>query len=136
MPDLGAIDWLGVLIAVVAAQILGFLWYGPLFGKQWMAALGTTQEEIQQEGPGVAIAVGVVASILNAVAIALILLMSDTPDLISGAKIGLLTSIAFAAAAVVSNSMFEKRPPTLMWLYAAYLVLSITMMGAIIGAMS
>ena len=136
MPDLGAIDWLGVLVAVVAAQVLGFLWYGPLFSKQWMAALGTTQEEIQQEGPGIAIAVGVVASILNAVGIAIILTMSDTPDLVSGIKIGLLTSVGFAAAAVVSNSMFEKRPPTLMWLYAAYLVLSITMMGAIIGALA
>ena len=136
MPDLGAIDWLGVLIAVVAAQALGFLWYGPRFSKQWMAALGKTQEEIQAEGPGAAIAVSIIASLLNALGIAIILTMSDTPDLVSGIKIGLLTSVGFAAAAVVTNAMFEGRPPILMWLYASYLVLSITMMGAIIGAMS
>ena len=136
MPDLGGINWLSVLIAVVAAQVLGFLWYGPLFSKQWMAALGKTREQMQEEGPGIAIVVGVVASILNAVGVAIILTMSDTPDLVSGIKIGLLASVAFAGIAVVSNSMFEGRPPFLMWLYGAYLVLSITMMGAIIGAMS
>lgn len=27
---------LGVLLAVVASFIVGFLWHGPLFGKQWM----------------------------------------------------------------------------------------------------
>ena len=52
MPDLGAINWLSVLIAVVAAQVLGFLWYGPLFSKQWMAALGWTPEQMKEEGPG------------------------------------------------------------------------------------
>ena len=136
MPDLGSIDWLGVLIAVVVAQVLGFLWYGPLFGKRWMAAVGKTREEIQADGPGAAIAVSIVASILHAVGIAIILAMSDTPDLVSGVKIGLLASVGFAAAAAVTNSMFEGRPPILLSLYAGYLVLSITVMGAIIGAMS
>ena len=27
---------LGVLLAVVASFVVGFLWHGPLFGKQWM----------------------------------------------------------------------------------------------------
>lgn len=27
---------LGVLLAVVASFLVGFLWHGPLFGKQWM----------------------------------------------------------------------------------------------------
>ena len=134
MFDLGGINWLAVAVSVVAAQVLGFLWYGPLFGKQWMTAMGTTREELQEEGPGLAIIVGVVGSVLNALGIALILTTADTPDVVNGIKVGLLTSIGFAAAAVVTNAMFEGRRPMLMCLYAAYLVISITMMGAILGA--
>ena len=134
MFDLGGINWLAVLVSVVAAQVLGFLWYGPLFGRQWMTAMGTTREQVQEEGPGLAIIVGVVGSVLNALGIALILTTADTPDVVNGIKVGLLTSIGFAAAAVITNSMFEHRRPMLMWLYAAYLVISITMMGAILGA--
>ena len=64
MPDLGAINWLAVLVAVVAAQVVGFLWYGPLFSKQWMAALGRTQEEVRAEGPGPAMIVGIGKSVV------------------------------------------------------------------------
>ena len=30
------VDYVGILGTIVAAQILGFLWYGPLFGKLWV----------------------------------------------------------------------------------------------------
>ena len=31
-----SVNVLGVLIVAVISFILGFLWYGPLFGKQWL----------------------------------------------------------------------------------------------------
>jgi hypothetical protein len=37
MPE---INYLAVLVAGVAAMILGRLWYGPLFGKMWMEGQG------------------------------------------------------------------------------------------------
>ena len=134
MPDLGDINWLAVVVAVVVAQVLGFLWYGPLFGKQWTAAVGRTEEEVRAEGPGAAIVVAVVASLFHAVALALILTTWDDVDLVSGIGAGLLASIGFAAISVVSNGMFEHRGKLLIGLYAGYLMLSITVMGAIIGA--
>ena len=29
------INWIAVIVAVVLVQVLGFLWYGPLFGAMW-----------------------------------------------------------------------------------------------------
>ena len=29
-------------------MVLGFLWYGPAFGKSWMAAVGKTEDELTQ----------------------------------------------------------------------------------------
>ena len=134
MPDLGTINWLAVLVAIVAAQVIGFLWYGPLFSKQWMAALGRSQEEIRAEGPGPAMIVGIIHSVLNAVALAVLLVLSETPDLVSGIKIGLITSVGFAAISVVTQGAYEKRPPVLTWLYSGFLIVTITAMGAILGA--
>ena len=34
------INWLAILVAVVANFILGFLWYTPLFGKVWGKEMG------------------------------------------------------------------------------------------------
>lgn len=28
---------LGILLAILATYVIGFLWHGPIFGKQWMA---------------------------------------------------------------------------------------------------
>ena len=33
MPE---INYLAVLVAAIASMVLGFIWYGPLFGKLWM----------------------------------------------------------------------------------------------------
>lgn len=34
------INWLAIVLCMVAAVVLGFVWYGPLFGKKWMALSG------------------------------------------------------------------------------------------------
>jgi hypothetical protein len=37
---LKGVNWIAVVVAVVLLQGLGMAWYGPLFGKAWLAALG------------------------------------------------------------------------------------------------
>ena len=33
------VNWVAVLVAVVASFVFGWLWYGPLFGKKWAALM-------------------------------------------------------------------------------------------------
>ena len=49
-------EYLEVFIAAVAAFLLGFLWYSPLFGKLWQKETGLTNEDVQS---GVGITHGV-----------------------------------------------------------------------------
>lgn len=46
--SLGDLDWVAVLVGTAAAMVLGFIWYGPLFGKAWAkgsrVAMGNTAE--------------------------------------------------------------------------------------------
>ena len=44
MPNI-QINILAVLIAVVANFVLGFLWYGKLFGRPWAAEMGYSMDE-------------------------------------------------------------------------------------------
>jgi hypothetical protein len=39
------LDWIAILIAVVANFFLGFLWYTPLFGKVWAKEMGFNTDE-------------------------------------------------------------------------------------------
>ena len=43
------INFIGVLAAAVASWIFGAVYYG-LLGRQWMAALGRSEEECAQAG--------------------------------------------------------------------------------------
>lgn len=39
-PCMVDINWLGVVAGTIGYQVLGALWFGPVFGKLWMDALG------------------------------------------------------------------------------------------------
>lgn len=40
------INYLAVLVAAIVAFVLGWLWFGPVFGKAWMASQGKNMDEM------------------------------------------------------------------------------------------
>jgi hypothetical protein len=42
------VNYFAVLTAGIAAMVVGFLWYGPLFGKEWMRLVGLTAEKMEK----------------------------------------------------------------------------------------
>jgi hypothetical protein len=43
------VNYLALIIAAVAQMVLGFLWYGPLFGKEWSKLRGFTFDKLSKE---------------------------------------------------------------------------------------
>lgn len=133
--DWGEIPWLGVLVAVVASQVIGFLWYGPLFGAPWRAAMGITPEAAaDRSGLGTAVGTGVVASIVAAIALALLMSFSDSPDTTTGWQMGLLAALVVAAYIVIAMA-YEKTNRTVAWIGIGNQLVTLVVMGAILGAM-
>lgn len=50
------VNLLAIALAVVANMVLGMLWYGPLFGKQWMALVGKKGDDMQMMAKEIVIA--------------------------------------------------------------------------------
>jgi hypothetical protein len=69
MPNI-ELNFIAIGIAVVANFFIGFLWYGPLFGKAWNRALGKPENHAAQ---GSELAMGLVANIVGAFLIAFVL---------------------------------------------------------------
>lgn len=42
------INYIAVLVCGVLAMALGFVWYGPLFGKKWTEIIGATAHDLEQ----------------------------------------------------------------------------------------
>lgn len=72
------INWLAILVSVLASMALGGIWYGPLFGKVWMRGLGidpknTEQVNKMKKGAGLAYAQQFLGSLLAVYVLAHIL---------------------------------------------------------------
>ena len=39
-------NWVAIVIAAIAQFIIGWVWYGPLFGKTWMSMMGMSQQSM------------------------------------------------------------------------------------------
>lgn len=58
---LKGVNWVAVAIGVVVLEALGFVWYGPLFGTAWQAALG---HEVDTSNTNLMMSLGAANSII------------------------------------------------------------------------
>lgn len=42
------INYLAVILLAVVSMIIGYIWYGPLFGKKWMEVVGATSLDMEK----------------------------------------------------------------------------------------
>lgn len=126
------VNIVALIVALVAMQILGFLWYGPLFGKIWMRSIGKTQEELGSAGSS--IAVSMISHAVAAVALAWLIGATSQPDLVTGISYGLIVAVGFVATSSLVKSAFEDTNSTVAALSIAYNLVGYAIMGAILGA--
>ena len=129
------VNFVGVVISAVVAMVLGFIWYIPLFGKQWTALTGMTQEQMQSGAGPMGYAIQFVAAVIAAYALALFIRPLEIVSLFGGLKLGLLVGVGFVATAFAGNYMFGKRSLNLYLIDAGYQVVVLAVMGAILGLM-
>jgi hypothetical protein len=131
---LEGINWLGVIIATVAAFALGALWYGPLFGKAWMAGLGRTEADFAGGPPmGAILGIQLVATLITAVVLAIIV-KAFGGGVLAGLVVGVLCATGFVATAKLSDVIFSRRASaSVFWIETANQVVSYALMGGIYG---
>ncbi len=43
-----SVNWGAVIVAALSNMVIGFLWYGPLFGAIWAREMGWTAEQMEE----------------------------------------------------------------------------------------
>ena len=127
------VNWIAVLVAAVSAFILGGLWYGPLFGKKWMAHTGMTEERAKSMNMARTFGLSFILSFVAAFVFAMFLGRHPGVEFATGA--GFAAGLCWVGASFGINDLFEDRPFGLWLINAGYHTLQFTIYGLVLGLM-
>ena len=129
------INYLAVLAASLVGFVVGFLWYGPLFGKPWMIAVGLDPEVVKNSPKPKMQRIFTVSFILQYVmAYCLAMFLGNETTAGLGALYGFLTGLPWIAFAIAINAMYEGKSVKYMLINGGYWTVTFTLMGLVIGA--
>lgn len=134
------INYWAVLVGAISNMVLGFLWYGPLFGKQWMALMAFTPEkmkEMKAKGMGKSYALLALGSLLMSYVTGHALIFASSYLQITGVAAGLMVGfwnwIGFVAPVTMGTFLWEGKSWKLWFLNAIYYLVALCIMGVILA---
>ena len=131
------INWLAVLLAAVSSMVVGAVWYAkPVFGNRWMRLSGIKQEDTR--GAVVPLIITFVLSFFTAAVLAGSAAIAqhfyEGNFLLNVVLTAVILWIGFTASRLITHDLFDRRPPSLTTLNMAHELVTVVVMGLIIGA--
>jgi hypothetical protein len=126
------LNWLAIFVAAVSAFALGSLWYSPLlFVKRWMKETGITEESAKEANMirifGLSFLLSFVASFFLA------LFVGADAGGGFGALAGFMAGLGWVFTFMGISYIFENRSLVHFLINSLYSVVSLTLMGFILG---
>jgi hypothetical protein len=131
--NLSLINWAAVVVAALSSFLVGGIWYSPvMFQKAWMTASNLSQDELKTGNKAKIFGITAIFSLIMAANLAIFLAPPDT-TVIWGTAAGALAGIwTFSSIAIVG--LFELKSWRWIFINGGYSLVSLTIMGAILGA--
>ncbi|MBI4080776.1 MAG: DUF1761 domain-containing protein [Candidatus Levybacteria bacterium] len=129
------INNLTVLIAAAVSMVIGFVWYGPLFGKSWAKLMGFTEKkkkEMKREAPRM-YAMTFVVSLITAYVLAYFVFFTQALSATDGMMTGFFVWLGFVATTLFTGVIFGNKPIALYLINAGFQLVSLLTMGAILA---
>ncbi len=134
------INYLAVLVSTVAAMVVGFLWYGPLFGKPWMELSVFTQEKMEAakaKGMGKSYFLMIIGALVMSYVLAHALIFASAylhvEGIVAGLTAGFWNWLGFIAPVTLGTVIWEGKPWKLWFINAGYYLVALLVMGVILA---
>jgi hypothetical protein len=134
--DNGTVNYLAVLVAGIVGFMPGALWYSPvMFGKQWQALTGISDEAAKAMGKAPFLISGI-GMLLLSYGMARVMNLAGLSGLQGGVMIAALVWLLFLAPLMLSQSLYQNQPVKLWWIDVGYRFVSTMIVGVILGVWS
>jgi len=125
-----SINWAGVIVAVILAEVIGVLWYGMVFQAKWMALMNIPAST---GGSTTAMVIGAVNELVVAIGLSWLVGKTGGANLVGGVTAGLLAAIFFACTTDAMAYIYAGENTGLIPINFGYLLVSYAVMGAAVA---
>jgi hypothetical protein len=131
------IQYIPVLVAVVANMIIGALWYSPLlFGPLWIKAIGYSKKEIEKkQDMKKTMGWSVVVAAVTAYVLSKALYLFQAESWADGAIVGFWIWLGFVATTGAYAVLYEKKPVTVYLINSGHMLAVLAVMGTILAVL-
>jgi hypothetical protein len=133
------VSYIGVIVATVVSFIVGFLWYGPLFGKLWMKLQNFSKADInnaKKKGMTGLLVINFVATLITAFVLSYLIDLTASSTVSSALSLGFLIWLGFfATTSPLGSVLWEGKPFNLYVLNAAYWLVIVLVMSGILAVL-
>jgi fatty acid desaturase len=129
-------NWLGVVIAIVAGMAVAGVWYGKLFVTTWWNLTGITPEQSKassRRNMAQLLVANMVTAVGLAVAVEITFAASGVRSVWLAILVGAAAWLAFSATTLLQHNGFELKPPRLTMINSAYQLTLFLAMALAIG---
>jgi hypothetical protein len=108
-----SINCWAIFLSAVASMVLGFLWYGPIFGKPWMRMMGLDPNCVTPEskkGMWKTYLVSFISALIMAAVVNLVINLVIVFELAAAMKIGFVLWLGFVATTGISEYLYTDKP--------------------------
>lgn len=133
------VNWWAIILATISSMIVGMVWYAkPIFGKAW-AKMVKLNDKKMGEDAGRAITLTIIVSFITAYVLAHVSFLSHHFFQNTFLQDALTTAfwlwVGLVAARFITHDAFERRPFALTLLNITHELVTLLVMGLIIGIM-
>lgn len=126
------VNWLAVLVTAIINFGIGFVWYGPLFGKVWMKGMRFKPKDVEDGmTPGI-IAVAFLAAFIFQAVLAAILKWAGVATFGGGMAIGVVVWLGFAVK-MLDSVLWEQKKLIVYWINIAATFVTIVLTSGVLA---
>jgi len=125
------VNWLGLVVSLIAGQVIGFCWYGFLFTQAWVKATGVTEAD----GQAWKMSLGMVNMVVVLIGLDWLIRRLGAVGFAAGARTALLACVCFALTVVALNYLYADGAVSLLWIDGGYQLVTYGVFGALLGGL-
>jgi hypothetical protein len=131
-------NYLAIVVAALSGFVIGGIWYGPLFGKKWLAATGLTEEEVKNTNFAKVYGITFLMSLITAYVLAhaikaFAIAVPEVSGFMAGVQGGFWTWLGYMFTVKVTDGLFSKTSFKVVWIDSGYRLVWTVVMAVIIA---